>query len=113
MVLLVLKCHKNVDCPFTSQMRTFSDLEKNKAPYLSSSCNFYSTLAAQLEASGHAFDLFCAGFEECGAMEMQCMVDKTGGLLCVVEEYTLESFQTVGSLQVIGFHFKCLSLCVL
>lgn len=94
-------------------MRTFSDLEKNKAPYLSSSCNFYSTLAAQLEASGHAFDLFCAGFEECGAMEMQCMVNKTGGLLCVVEEYTLESFQTVGSLQVIGFHFKCLSLCVL
>eukprot|EP01126_Amoeba_proteus_P018429 TRINITY_DN1939_c0_g1_i4.p1 TRINITY_DN1939_c0_g1~~TRINITY_DN1939_c0_g1_i4.p1 ORF type:complete len:774 (+),score=131.21 TRINITY_DN1939_c0_g1_i4:74-2323(+) len=69
------------------QMRSWSEINKETAPYIHKAVRYYGQLSEQAVKNGHAIDVFSCSLNQVGLLEMQDLFNFTGG--CV---FTSESF---------------------
>eukprot|EP01126_Amoeba_proteus_P018431 TRINITY_DN1939_c0_g1_i8.p1 TRINITY_DN1939_c0_g1~~TRINITY_DN1939_c0_g1_i8.p1 ORF type:complete len:771 (+),score=124.02 TRINITY_DN1939_c0_g1_i8:74-2314(+) len=69
------------------QMRSWSEINKETAPYIHKAVRYYTQLSEQAVRNGHAVDVFSCSLNQVGLLEMQDLFNFTGG--CV---FTSESF---------------------
>eukprot|EP01111_Echinosteliopsis_oligospora_P012394 TRINITY_DN4230_c0_g1_i1.p1 TRINITY_DN4230_c0_g1~~TRINITY_DN4230_c0_g1_i1.p1 ORF type:complete len:767 (+),score=244.33 TRINITY_DN4230_c0_g1_i1:143-2443(+) len=68
-------------------IRSFSDIIKDKAKYVSKSTKFYEALSKRAVTNGHAVDIFACSLDQVGLLEMREVVKKTGGLSVLADSF--------------------------
>jgi len=74
-------------------IRSYSDVLKDKAKYVTKSSKFYEGLAKRAVVNGHAVDIFANSLDQVGFLEMRDLVRKTGGLVAMGDTFTHSLFQ--------------------
>jgi len=83
--------------PHKEQMRSWSEINKETAPYIHKASKYYLTLAEQAVRNSHAVDVFSCSLNQIGLLEMQELFKGTGGCVITAESFKHEMF--VGSLK--------------
>ena len=73
--------------------RSHAQLQREEAKYTAKATKHYEQVAAQLVGSGHAMDIFACALDQCGLMEMQDMVRRTGGLVVQCDGFESDTFK--------------------
>ncbi|CAA22877.1 COPII cargo receptor subunit Sec23b [Schizosaccharomyces pombe] len=88
-------------------MRSHSEIANDKAKHFKKSKKFYSSLAERLSNQGHALDLFAGCLDQVGIMEMENLVNNTGGAIVLSDSFTTsifkQSFQRLFSVDASGY----------
>lgn len=74
-------------------LRSHHDLNKEKAPYVSTAMKFYREQAARAAQNGHAVDLFSCSLDQTGLLEMKALSKMTGGIMILADGFGEETFQ--------------------
>lgn len=84
-----------VDAPLKNPLRSHNDLKsdsKIKKKY-NKSKEFYQMLANDASAHGHSFDIFVGCYDQVGLMEMEPLVNSTGGVIVQSDSFTSAIFK--------------------
>lgn len=79
-------------------IRSYSDVLKDKAKYVTKSSKYYEGLAKRAVANGHAVDIFANSLDQVGFHEMRDLVRKTGGLAAMGDTFNHALFLVFSSL---------------
>lgn len=74
-------------------IRSYSDILKDKAKYVSKSAKYYEGLAKRAVTNGHAVDVFANSLDQVGLLEMRDLVRKTGGLVTMGDTFDHSIFR--------------------
>lgn len=74
-------------------LRSHHDLNKERAPHVSSAMKFYREQAQRAAHNGHAVDLFSCSLDQTGLLEMKSLAKMTGGLVILADEFGSETFK--------------------
>lgn len=55
--------------------------------------NFYQNIAEKASINGHSFDIFIGCYDQIGLNEMECLVNKTGGVIVQSDSFTSAIFR--------------------
>uniref|UniRef100_A0A0D3H7R9 Protein transport protein SEC23 n=1 Tax=Oryza barthii TaxID=65489 RepID=A0A0D3H7R9_9ORYZ len=68
-------------------IRSHKDLDKDSAPLYDKAVKFYDQIAKQLVHQGHVLDVFACAVDQVGVAEMKVAIEKTGGIVVLVESF--------------------------
>lgn len=85
---------KIVGLDLNEHIRTFRDIQNNKAPYLKKAIEFYDEFAADLKKSGYSVDVFCCSIDQAGLYELENICQLTGGYMFLYDCYKSPDFKT-------------------
>uniref|UniRef100_H3G930 Protein transport protein SEC23 n=2 Tax=Phytophthora ramorum TaxID=164328 RepID=H3G930_PHYRM len=74
-------------------IRSHTDLQKDKAPLTKKALVHYNDLAARCVASSHVVDIFACSLDQSGVMEMAACVQKTGGVIVLADSFGQSVFR--------------------
>jgi len=74
-------------------MRSHTDIQKDQAPHMKKSIEFYNAVAQRAVAANHVIDIFACSLDQIGALEMRPCVEKTGGLLVLADSFGQSVFK--------------------
>ncbi|KAK1932384.1 Protein transport protein Sec23B [Phytophthora citrophthora] len=74
-------------------IRSHTDLQKDKAPLTKKALAHYNELAARCVASSHVVDIFACSLDQSGVMEMAACVQKTGGVIVLADSFGQSVFR--------------------
>jgi protein transport protein SEC23 len=75
------------------QIRAHHDLATGKAPHTQKAQKFYEALAKRVVQNGQVVDVFACSYDQIGIMEMKDLVERTGGLLVLADEFASSMFK--------------------
>ena len=74
-------------------MRSHTDLQKGNAPFHKPASAFYAELAKRCVSSSHVIDIFACALDQIGLLEMQPLVESTGGLCVLADTFSQSVFK--------------------
>ena len=76
-------------------IRSHHDLSKDAKTIKKFKANakFYNDIAEKASINGHTFDIFIGCYDQIGLSEMECLVDKTGGVIVQSDSFTSAIFK--------------------
>ena len=84
---------KIVNLCLFDHIRTFHDITKKKAEFLTSSTEFYKSLSTKAYQSGLSVNIFCGSIDQCGLYEMESLTRSTGGYIFLYDSYSNINFR--------------------
>ncbi|KAM0678704.1 GTPase-activating protein S23, partial [Binucleata daphniae] len=73
-------------------IRSHSDIVKGKANYTKSASSYYQKIALIMAEKGIGFDVIAATIEDIGIYEMKSLVDLTGGMIIMAQDFDKEIY---------------------
>lgn len=77
----------------TDAMRSHTDLMKGHAPLFEEATAFYTGLAARCAAASHVIDIFACALDQVGLLEMNSLIQKTGGQVVLADSFGQSVFK--------------------
>jgi protein transport protein SEC23 len=77
--------------PIRSHHNLLKDSKINKM--FMNNVKFYQNIAEKASINGHTFDIFIGCYDQIGLSEMECLVDKTGGVVVQTDSFTSAIFK--------------------
>ncbi|EPY54023.1 GTPase activating protein Sec23b [Schizosaccharomyces cryophilus OY26] len=74
-------------------IRSHSELENDKAKHFKKAKKFYKEEAQRLSEQGHAVDIFAGCLDQVGIMEMESLVNYTGGHIVLSDSFSTSIFK--------------------
>ena len=84
---------KVADDDMGTPMRSHTDLQKGNAPFHKAASGFFAELAKRCVTSSHVIDLFACSLDQVGLLEMQPLVQSTGGLCVLADSFGQSVFK--------------------
>lgn len=75
-------------------IRSHSDIIKGRAGFVTHANNFYIKLGNRLNSQGHTVDILAATIEDIGVYEMKPLIDNTGGVVIMAQDFDKEIYLT-------------------
>lgn len=84
-----------VDTPLKSPLRSHNDLKNDSKSIkrFAKAKEFYDKLGKIGSSNGHSFDIFVGCYDQIGLSEMECLVNKTGGVIVQSDSFTSAIFK--------------------
>lgn len=73
-------------------IRSHNDLIKGRASFVAHAQMFYQKLGDRLNVNGHTVDIISATIEDIGVYEMLPMIDRTGGIIIMAQDFSREIY---------------------
>lgn len=74
-------------------IRSHNDIDKDAAKHYKKAKKFYDQLAERIAANGHCVDIFAGCYDQIGMLEMQSLLNLTGGSLVLLDAFTTFIFK--------------------
>lgn len=86
---------KIVETSLKNPIRSHHDLLKDSkaSKRFKENFKFYENIAEKASINGHTFDIFIGCYDQVGLNEMECLVDKTGGVIVQSDSFTSAIFK--------------------
>jgi protein transport protein SEC23 len=82
-----------VDRARSEDMRSHTDITKDKTPHMKKAIEFYEGLAARAVTANHVIDIFACSLDQVGILEQKVCVEKTGGLMVLADSFGQSVFK--------------------
>lgn len=82
-------------CPkeLKTSLRSHTDILKGRTPQMKEAKKFYAALAARCVTNCHCVDFFASSLDQVGLVEMQCLMDDTGGVIVLADSFGQSVFK--------------------
>lgn len=84
-----------VDTPLKAPLRSHNDLKNDSKAIkrFNKAKEFYDKMGKSGSGNGHSFDIFVGCYDQIGLSEMECLVNKTGGVIVQSDSFTSAIFK--------------------